>query len=353
MTNKTKEKKPLKYSQAKNGEKMKVIESEVIDKKEFLPETKTMVPVKEFAKPLVTADEATKAFQQYQELITALVKQSDIVEIQGKQVIKKTGINKIARFFGVSTEIIRHHKEDKVGPQGGKAFIWYVWVKAWLPSGQSRVDGAACSSNERRFAHLEHDVLSMAITRATKRAIENLVGMGEYESAEDIDSQSPESSRTTPEKAPELPVEGESNAEKKKRIEKEENNISYETYEKNGKKYVRAIKNGQTIREGIDPDEWKPMFKSRPVKYGGGYPASPNMEASDKQLSVIANKIKKTGIPPEDIIFILNNRVDGKLREVMLIDFNKGDAHDTLEAIKRKKIKVIKKKDGKIEAIIG
>lgn len=220
MTTKPKKEK---FSDIKNSKsKMEVIKGKVIDKKELLPETKTMVPVKEFAKPLVTAEEAMQSFQQYQELINALIKQSDIVEIQGKQRIKKTGINKIARFFGVSTEIIRHHREDSVGPQGGKTFTWYIWVKAWLPSGQSRVDGAACSSSERRFAHLENDVLATAITRATKRAIEHCVGMGEYESAEESESQAPATSRTTPEQAPEMPIQGESDVEKKERFDKDE-----------------------------------------------------------------------------------------------------------------------------------
>ena len=163
----------------------KVVEAKVIEEKELLPENKEIIVVKEFAKPLITAEEATRAFSQYQELMSALMKESDIVEIQEKKKIKKTGINKIARFFGVSVEIIRHHKEEIIGPQGGKHFVWYVWTRATLPTGQSRVEGAACSSNERRFAHLENDVLTTAITRSSKRAIENLVGMGEYESFED------------------------------------------------------------------------------------------------------------------------------------------------------------------------
>lgn len=153
------------------------------------PETKAIAVVKEFSKPLVTAKDAQVAFVQYQELMTSLMKESDIVEIQGKKKIKKTGLNKIARFFGVSVEIVRSKREDTVGPQGGRSFTWYVWVKAWLPNGQSRVDGAACSSTERRFAHLENDVMTTAITRASKRAIENLVGMGELELIEDEDSE--------------------------------------------------------------------------------------------------------------------------------------------------------------------
>ncbi|NCN22575.1 hypothetical protein GW934_03740, partial [Candidatus Falkowbacteria bacterium] len=173
------------FSQMANENPPKVVEAKVIEEKELLPENKEIIVVKEFAKPLITAEEATRAFSQYQELMSALMKESDIVEIQEKKKIKKTGINKIARFFGVSVEIIRHHKEEIIGPQGGKHFVWYVWTRATLPTGQSRVEGAACSSNERRFAHLENDVLTTAITRSSKRAIENLVGMGEYESFED------------------------------------------------------------------------------------------------------------------------------------------------------------------------
>ena len=185
MSKEIKKNKKKNFSQMANENPPKIVEAKVIEEKELLPENKEIIAVKEFAKPLITAEEATKAFSQYQKLMSALMKESDVVEIQGKKKIKKTGINKIARFFGVSVEIIRHHKEEIIGPQGGKHFIWYVWTRATLPTGQSRVEGAACSSNERRFAHLENDVLTTAITRSSKRAIENLVGMGEYELMEE------------------------------------------------------------------------------------------------------------------------------------------------------------------------
>jgi len=185
MSKEIKKNKKKNFSQMANENPPKIVEAKVIEEKELLPENKEIIAVKEFAKPLITAEEATKAFSQYQKLMSALMKESDVVEIQGKKKIKKTGINKIARFFGVSVEIIRHHKEEIIGPQGGKHFIWYIWTRAMLPTGQSRVEGAACSSNERRFAHLENDVLTTAITRSSKRAIENLVGMGEYELMEE------------------------------------------------------------------------------------------------------------------------------------------------------------------------
>ena len=184
------------FSQIMNENPPEIVEAKIIEEKELLPENREIIAVKEFAKPLITAEEATKAFSQYQELMSALMKDSDVVEIQGKKKIKKTGINKIARFFGVSVEIIRHHKEEIIGPQGGKHFVWYVWTRATLPTGQSRVEGAACSSNERRFAHLENDVLTTAITRSSKRAVENLVGMGEYELIENENGENLENGET-------------------------------------------------------------------------------------------------------------------------------------------------------------
>ena len=191
-----KTKKQTSFSEEKNKEgPVEIEEAKIIDEpkqerkstEEEMPESKSVVKVMEFSKPLITAKDASLAFQGYQDLILTLMKESDVVEIQGKKKVKKTGINKIARFFGVSVEIIKTKREESVGPQGGKNFTWYVWCKAILPNGQFRVDGAACSSNERRFAHLENDVMATAITRASKRAIENLVGMGELELMETDD----------------------------------------------------------------------------------------------------------------------------------------------------------------------
>lgn len=174
-----------------------------------------------------------------------------------------------------------------------------------------------------------------------KNAAENLLGI-EFEMMEEGENMG---------QAPKTPQRGNQGAQGANKSEPEEK-IEYQEYEANGKKYYRAIKNGETIREGIELDEWKPMFKSRPVKYGGGIPSSPNMPASDKQVSFIADKIKKTGIAPEDVSFVLNNRFNGKEREVMLIDATKGDCWDILTAIGRRKLKIIKGKDKSIKAII-
>lgn len=343
------------FSEIKNKESLKVIEDS-----ELLPETTSIIPIKEFAKPLVTVEEAQRAFQQYQGLMGALMKESDIVEIQGKKKIKKTGINKIARFFGVSCEIIRTHKENNIGPQGGRNFTWYIWTKCWLPNGQSRVEGGACSSNERRFAHLEHDTLSLAITRSSKRCIENLCGMGEYEMFDEWENNTEQKPKKEETSSKEL-MEDENDEETNEPIlktpapEKEpEQKIEFEEYETNGKKYFKKKVNGEIVQEGIGPDDWQPLFKSRPVKYGGGMPSSPNMEMTPKQEEVIVGALRKARLSDDQIgllEFNLNNRADGNPRMKTILDFDRADAWDVIEAIKRKKIKIIKKGE-KLTAII-
>lgn len=199
-----------KFSKERNaGEAIQIKEDEAISPRELIPQGgSNIVPVTEFAKPLVTAEEAVAAFKQYQELVKALVNEGDLVTITGKTakdksktVIKKSGMNKISKFFGISVEVIRAYKElievkkDVWGHANGRSFVklkvgdtgfvWRVWAKATAPNGQFRVAGAACSSLERSFAHEDHDVYATSETRAKKRAIEELAGMGEYELMED------------------------------------------------------------------------------------------------------------------------------------------------------------------------
>lgn len=152
-----------------------------VQAKETFPQTKTLAIKEKIDAPLTNVKEAVAMWKVYQDLINALMKTEDIVVIRDKKVIKKSGLNKIAKFFGYNCEIVRAYKEDRVGPRGGRNFIWRVWVKVIAPTGRFRVSGAACSSTERRFTHLEHDVYAMAETRAKKRAIEELAGMGEIE----------------------------------------------------------------------------------------------------------------------------------------------------------------------------
>ncbi len=317
-------KKEPKFSEVKNEQSpIKITEEE-------LPETKMMIKIDKMDMPLATVEEATAMWKQYQDLMAALMKESDIVEIQGKRRVKKSGVNKIARFFGYSCEIIRTKREDIVGPQGGKQFVWYAWVKAIAPNGRFRVEGAACSSTERRFAHLYHDVFAMAITRASNRAIQELAGMGELElDEEDINSGQ--------KKAPEDNQSDKIGQEN----EVQENKWAIDDKEEKPKTLERQTANSDVKEVGINPDRWQPMTKKT-----YGLPTNSKMEASPAQMNLISEALKRVGLVPEDVVFILNNRADGIVREKYLIDLDKGDAFDLIELIKQGKealLGVIKK----------
>lgn len=209
------------YSNYKNQDPPVKIVEERIPAEQLFPQTTSITPVREFDRPLVKLEEAIEAWEQYQELINALIKTQDIVVVQGVKKAKKSGINKIARFFGYSCEIIRAYKEEFEGPQGGKHFVWRVWAKAIAPTGRFRVAGAACSSTERRFAHLEHDVLATAETRAKKRAIEELAGMGELELLEEEEEETTTQTKTNQKKSEEIPIVEEIDLEKLPIVNKE------------------------------------------------------------------------------------------------------------------------------------
>ena len=216
----TKKSKLHAYSEEKNIEApLKVIEPE------DLPETKIMASVKSFSMPLASVQEIKNASEKYQEFIKALLTAQDLVEIEtldkktGKKekkiVAKKSGFGKIARFWGVSTEILRSFTEEKdvlkdkwgfnkaagksylISKKGDKYLLAKAWAKAILPNGQFAVRGAAVSENERAFAHLEHDLLATAETRAVKRAVEAVVGMGEILAEEDMNEENNKTETTT------------------------------------------------------------------------------------------------------------------------------------------------------------
>lgn len=322
------------YTEKKNGEpNVKIVEKiEEIPGEQLFPQTTQIIPVKEFDKPLVKLEEAIAAWEQYQDLINALIKTQDIVVVQGVKKAKKSGINKIARFFGYSCEIIRAYKEEIIGPQGGKGFVWRVWAKAIAPTGRFRVAGAACSSTERRFAHLEHDVLATAETRAKKRAIEELAGMGELELLEEEENQSPQEVKS-------------------EEVSSKTEGEGIEEYEFKGKKYVRRIDSeGRVIEEGIDPDAWSPMYDVPKWRiYANKYPGQKKL-ASAKQIEYIKEALKRTEINPDYAIFKLNNRADRKIREKRLSELDIYDGWDIIETIKRKKQEGLK---GLVEEIVS
>lgn len=124
--------------------------------------------------PAVSAVVMRASMQQFQSLKASLLDKSDIATIQNKPFIKRSGWRKLALAFNVSDDIIKDervvHNDD---------FECRIWVKVWAPNGRSVVGIGACSSKERNFAHVEHDVYATAHTRAKNRALSDLIGSGE------------------------------------------------------------------------------------------------------------------------------------------------------------------------------
>lgn len=123
----------------------------------------------------VTAEEMKAQMQQFQNLKASLLdKNTDIATIQNKPYIKRSGWRKMGLAFNLSDEIVKEVRDEIDG-----GFLWRIWVRVWAPNGRSVVGIGGCCSDERDFAHLEHDVYATAHTRAKNRALSDMIGSGE------------------------------------------------------------------------------------------------------------------------------------------------------------------------------
>lgn len=106
------------------------------------------------------------------------------VQMEGQRSFKKkTAWRKLARYFHISTELVRIERETL--PSGH--FLATVTARASAPWGQSMEAVGACCTDEatgRRIISIA-DAIATAETRATNRATSNLIAMGEV-SAEEI-----------------------------------------------------------------------------------------------------------------------------------------------------------------------
>lgn len=118
----------------------------------------------------------------YDEACAALIGPNDVQKESGREFKKKSAWRKLARHFGISTAVVTVAKEFV-----GDVFLASVTVKATGPWGQSSDAIGACATDEatgRRVITMA-DALATAETRATNRAVSNLIAMGEV-SAEEI-----------------------------------------------------------------------------------------------------------------------------------------------------------------------
>lgn len=141
----------------------------------------------------MSPDVAREALAKYRELTNAMLSPEDWQAIPNGRFVKRSGFQKIASGYGISTQIA---SESVDRDDAGKPLRAHAVVRATHPTGRYADGSGSCSIDESRFkggsgrAKVEHDISATAVTRATNRAISNLVGFGQV-SAEEIDGDAP------------------------------------------------------------------------------------------------------------------------------------------------------------------
>lgn len=172
------------------GEPPDPLADQELEAREMEESTVALVPT--IVRPIVSAEEALEAWQQYQGLKEKIAGEGDFVKISGKAHPTKQFANKLSKFFGLSVSIIERWKEEH---EDG-SFTWHIITQAKAPNGQFREGDGHCHSQERDFSHLQHDVFATAVTRAKNRAILELAGFGEV-SAEEMQSETTSAPKRT------------------------------------------------------------------------------------------------------------------------------------------------------------
>ena len=152
-------------------------------------------------------DTAIEQWDAYQKLCKGLLNETDYQEIIVKEkdatgnyvsvkrhFKKKSAWQKLSRAFNVDTHIV---DRDIERTKMGKIKEAYYCVRATLPNGRSVESDALCSRSERGKDKVsDHTIMSTAKTRATNRAIAELIGAGEV-SAEEMGAEKRISEQTS------------------------------------------------------------------------------------------------------------------------------------------------------------
>lgn len=151
--------------------------------------------------PLQTVDvqAASDFMDNYQELVDALLDETDYQEIGGKNAKKKSAWRKLATAFNISDEPV---SKEIIRDECHRIISAHYEVRAMLPNGRTAYGVGSCSiwdkiskkddkeptpfELRKRFTNAEHDIIGTAHTRAKSRAIADLIGAGEV-SAEELE----------------------------------------------------------------------------------------------------------------------------------------------------------------------
>jgi hypothetical protein len=141
---------------------------------------------------VVTSPTALNQQQQlaaaYDAACNALIGPNDVQKDKGRTFKKKSAWRKLARHFGISVAASLDSVRVDTTPEGFTAF---AVATASAPWGQSWTDVGACGSDEESGQRkiTTADAIATAMTRASNRAVSNLIAMGEV-SAEEIGNRS-------------------------------------------------------------------------------------------------------------------------------------------------------------------
>lgn len=141
--------------------------------------------------PITSNAKILEAWRNFQDLKIKLLDNQDFVEIKGERYAKKSTFRKLALAFGISTDVI---KEERI--ENKNSFGYEVTIKAVSPAGRFMTAMGSCHSDERRF-NKSSDIRAIAQTRATNRAIADLIGWS-APSAEEMMSEIPDEESSAP-----------------------------------------------------------------------------------------------------------------------------------------------------------
>ena len=147
--------------------------------------------------PVCSIEDSIRIFKAFEEAKRKILTKKDImwigddgaptIEGQGTPYIKRSGWRKLARFFGLSWDIVDDIKKIKM-ENGG--YMYKVKVKVWHPAGASVTAVGVATSEDKFFTKggrreaNEGNVLMKAITVAINRGISDILGSGEVSGEE-------------------------------------------------------------------------------------------------------------------------------------------------------------------------
>ena len=168
----------------------KMVKAELIENPQVPEETGLIA-----ADNVPNVDVAIEQWDAYQKLCKGLLNETDYQEIIVKEkdedgnyvkvkshFKKKSAWQKLSRAFNVDTTIVDRSLERT---KMGRVREAYYCVRATLPNGRSVESDALCSRSEKGKDKVsDHTIMSTAKTRATNRAIAELIGAGEVSAEE-------------------------------------------------------------------------------------------------------------------------------------------------------------------------